>query len=110
MTHRDCLRLRPHARLHVMAGKCARRQRHRQLLTVTKTRGAAQDQPRPEGGEQPLEAYTVEQVAKMLNIGRDKVLLLAPDRPAPQHQDRQVCAGSPISNSPSSSRPSTTPR
>ena len=29
-----------------------------------------------EGGEKPLQAYTVEQVAKMLHIGRDKVYYL----------------------------------
>jgi excisionase family DNA binding protein len=28
------------------------------------------------GGEKPLQAYTVEQVAKMLHIGRDKVYYL----------------------------------
>ena len=28
------------------------------------------------GGEKPLQAYTVEQVAKMLNVGRDKVYYL----------------------------------
>jgi hypothetical protein len=43
-----------------------------------------------------LQAYTVEQVAEMLHIGRDKVyyllrsLLPAQDRPAPQRQDRQA--------------------
>ena len=29
-----------------------------------------------EGGEKPLQAYTVEQVAKMLHVGRDKVYYL----------------------------------
>ena len=29
-----------------------------------------------EGGEKPLQAYTIEQVAKMLHIGRDKVYYL----------------------------------
>jgi excisionase family DNA binding protein len=28
------------------------------------------------GGEKPLQAYTVEQVAKMLHVGRDKVYYL----------------------------------
>ncbi len=36
----------------------------------------AQDRPRPRGGDHPLQAYTVEQVARLLNIGRDKVYYL----------------------------------
>ena len=31
---------------------------------------------RARGGEKPLQAYTVEQVAKMLHVGRDKVYYL----------------------------------
>ena len=36
----------------------------------------ARSHPPNEGGEKPLQAYTVEQVAKMLHIGRDKVYYL----------------------------------
>ncbi len=34
------------------------------------------EQPTTTGGDRPLQAYTVEQVAKMLNVGRDKVYYL----------------------------------
>ena len=36
----------------------------------------ARSRPPGRGGEKPLQAYTVEQVAKMLHIGRDKVYYL----------------------------------
>ncbi len=76
MTHRDCLRLRPHVRLYVMAGKRTHRQRHRQLLRVTKERSRPGTTHDRKEVREPLEAYTVEQVAKMLHISRDKVYYL----------------------------------
>ena len=36
----------------------------------------ARSRPPAGGGEKPLQAYTVEQVAKMLHVGRDKVYYL----------------------------------
>jgi len=39
-------------------------------------KGAAKANPLTQGGDAHLQAYTVEQVAKMLNISRDKVYYL----------------------------------
>src|SRR5689334_20974277 len=64
-----------HARLHVTA----RRQRHRQSPTVT---GAALSHPAVPNPKETrheevnMQAYTVEQVAELLHIGRDKVYYL----------------------------------
>ena len=64
--------------------------------------------PSGEGGENPLQAYTVERVAKMLHVGRDKVYyLLRTGRCAASRS--ASCAGSPNSNWLSSSLRSTTP-
>jgi excisionase family DNA binding protein len=60
-----------------MADKRAVRQRRRQLLKVTNGGESPENQcQQPRGGDAYLQAYTVEQVAKMLNIGRDKVYYL----------------------------------
>ena len=58
--------------------------RLRRQATLTGTRNGCRTGDRPldeavrqaGGGEKPLQAYTVEQVAKMLHIGRDKVYYL----------------------------------
>ena len=39
-------------------------------------KGVAKEPPTTKGGDANLQAYTVEQVAKMLNISRDKVYYL----------------------------------
>ena len=59
------------------------------------------------GGEKTLPAYTVEQVAQMLHVGRDRSITCS--GPASCAVSRSAsCAGSPSSSSPSSSPRSTT--
>jgi excisionase family DNA binding protein len=60
------------ARLDVQVTQAAVRQRRRQLPKAT-AKGAAKANPSTQGGDANLQAYRVEQVAKMLHIGRDKV-------------------------------------
>ena len=60
------------ARLHrpqkaLTGARNGRRTCHRPLHEAVRQAG---------GGEKPLQAYTVEQVAKMLHVGRDKVYYL----------------------------------
>ena len=45
-------------------------------MATTAGTETAQPVRQAEGGEKPLQAYTVEQVAKMLHVGRDKVYYL----------------------------------
>ena len=61
--------------LHVIGANAAERQRRRQLPKVT-AKGAAKANPHNPRRWCPLQAYTVEQVAKMLHISRDKVYYL----------------------------------
>ncbi len=53
-----------------------RRARKRQWSWPRRVDRARQLVRQAEGGEKPLQAYTVEQVAKMLHVGRDKVYYL----------------------------------
>ena len=64
------------ARLHVKALKTTRRQRRRRSHSATTTKGAAYPPTSTIEGGEPVKAYTVEQVAEMLHIGRDKVYYL----------------------------------
>ncbi len=63
------------ARLHVIAGKW-RLDKDVDNYATLQTRGDAPGRATTGGGDQSLQAYTVEQVAKLLNIGRDKVYYL----------------------------------
>jgi excisionase family DNA binding protein len=60
--------------MHVKGADAAARQRLGQTKATPK--GAAKAEPTIKGGGATLQAYTVEQVAKMLHISRDKVYYL----------------------------------
>src|SRR6266542_6613814 len=53
--------------------KTIHRRRHRQPRAVTKTTGVTPRTSKPRPEEVSVQAYTVEQVAEILQIGRDKV-------------------------------------
>ena len=64
------------ARLHVIAGKGRLDKDVDNYATLQKREEMPPGRATTGGGDQSLQAYTVEQVAKLLNIGRDKVYYL----------------------------------